>query len=196
MLLDYRSCTRAGAWKLVSQLSWLIIARSKSCAVVEELQLPKNHEVYKKIRTLYKLLLLRMSRIGCLLAWFRRDFMMKSSASCADLKTFSRPNWWAHCASSRPNLISSNGCWRMTAKRLSPGIPSLLRTWSEEIVRWKSARKFLVNSLRTGRLRMRVSVVEDLILECLDSWQNKDPVNVREETESVRFCCCCCVVHS
>jgi hypothetical protein len=84
----------------------------------------------------------------------------------------------------------------MTAKRLSPGIPSLLRTWSEEIVRWKSARKFLVNSLRTGRLRMRVSVVEDLILECLDSWQNKDPVNVREETESVRFCCCCCVVHS
>lgn len=63
---------------------------------------------------------------------------------------------------------------------------------------WKSARKFLVNSLRTERLRTRVSVVEDLILECLDSWQNKDPVNVREETKSVRFCCCCCccVVHS
>jgi steroid 22-alpha-hydroxylase len=53
--------------------------------------------------------------------------------------------------------------------------------------RWKSARKFLVNSLRTERLRTRVSVVEDLILECLDSWQNKDPVNVREETKSLAF---------
>ncbi len=40
-----KPCTTAGAWKLLSQLSWLIIARSKSCAVVEELQLPKNHEV-------------------------------------------------------------------------------------------------------------------------------------------------------
>jgi cytochrome P450 len=60
--------------------------------------------------------------------------------------------------------------------------------------RWKSARKFLVNSLRTERLRMRVSVVEDLILECLDSWQNKDPVNVREETKSVRFGCCECLL--
>ncbi len=40
-----KPCTTAGAWKLLSQLSWLIIARSKSCTVVEELLLPKNHEV-------------------------------------------------------------------------------------------------------------------------------------------------------
>jgi cytochrome P450 len=50
---------------------------------------------------------------------------------------------------------------------------------------WKSTRKFVVNGLRTEHLRSRVSVVEDLVLECLDSWETKQIVNVREETKSV-----------
>jgi steroid 22-alpha-hydroxylase/cytochrome P450 family 90 subfamily A polypeptide 1/brassinosteroid-6-oxidase 2 len=50
---------------------------------------------------------------------------------------------------------------------------------------WKSTRKFVVNGLRTEHLRSRVSVVEDLVLECFDSWETKQIVNVREETKSV-----------
>jgi steroid 22-alpha-hydroxylase/cytochrome P450 family 90 subfamily A polypeptide 1/brassinosteroid-6-oxidase 2 len=50
---------------------------------------------------------------------------------------------------------------------------------------WKSTRKFVVNGLRTEHLRSLVSVVEDLVLECFDSWETKQIVNVREETKSV-----------
>ncbi len=62
------------------------------------------------------------------------------------------------------------------------GSDTALNTVGEQ---WKSTRKFVVNGLRTEHLRSRVSVVEDLVLECLDSWETKQIVNVREETKSV-----------
>jgi steroid 22-alpha-hydroxylase/cytochrome P450 family 90 subfamily A polypeptide 1/brassinosteroid-6-oxidase 2 len=62
------------------------------------------------------------------------------------------------------------------------GSDTALNTVGEQ---WKSTRKFVVNGLRTEHLRSRVSVVEDLVLECFDSWETKQIVNVREETKSV-----------
>ncbi|CAM6046343.1 unnamed protein product, partial [Sphagnum compactum] len=64
------------------------------------------------------------------------------------------------------------------------GSDTVLNTVGEQ---WKSTRKFVVNGLRTEHLRSRVSVVEDLVLECFDSWETKQIVNVREETKSLAF---------
>lgn len=51
--------------------------------------------------------------------------------------------------------------------------------------KWKSTRKFIGNSLRIEYLRARVSVVEEQVIECLDTWESKDSVSIREETKTV-----------
>lgn len=51
--------------------------------------------------------------------------------------------------------------------------------------KWKSTRRFLVNSLRNENIRARIPAIETLVLECLNSWDTKESVSIREETKSV-----------
>jgi steroid 22-alpha-hydroxylase len=51
--------------------------------------------------------------------------------------------------------------------------------------KWKSTRRFLVNSLRNEQVRARLPAIETLVLECLKSWDTQESVSIREETKSV-----------
>ena len=51
--------------------------------------------------------------------------------------------------------------------------------------KWRSTRRFLVNSFRVEHLKARIPVLEKLVLENLASWEVKDTVCIRDETKSV-----------
>lgn len=51
--------------------------------------------------------------------------------------------------------------------------------------KWKSTRRFIVNSLRNEHVRAQIPVVEKIVLENLTQWVRKGVVSVREETKSV-----------
>lgn len=51
--------------------------------------------------------------------------------------------------------------------------------------KWKSTRRFLVNSLRVELLKQRIPMIEKLVIENLDSWSST--VSIREETKTLAF---------
>lgn len=51
--------------------------------------------------------------------------------------------------------------------------------------KWKSTRRFIVNSLRNEHIRAQIPVVEKIVLENLTHWEQKGSVSIREETKSV-----------
>lgn len=53
--------------------------------------------------------------------------------------------------------------------------------------KWKSTRRFLVNSLRVELLKERIPMIERLVLENLNSWAVKGEVSIREETKTLAF---------
>ncbi|XP_024383790.1 cholesterol 22-hydroxylase CYP90B27 [Physcomitrium patens] len=52
---------------------------------------------------------------------------------------------------------------------------------------WKSTRRFLVNSLRVELLKERIPMIEQTVLENLNSWAIKGCVSIREETKTLAF---------
>lgn len=53
--------------------------------------------------------------------------------------------------------------------------------------KWKSTRRFLVNSLRVELLKQRIPMIEKAVLENLNSWVSKGEVSIREETKTLAF---------
>ncbi|KAG0604315.1 hypothetical protein M758_10G161800 [Ceratodon purpureus] len=53
--------------------------------------------------------------------------------------------------------------------------------------KWKSTRRFLVKSLRVELLKERIPMIEELVLENLNSWATKGCVSIREETKTLAF---------